>query len=500
MISKEWFKSHVETICIIILICVVDLLIISTNLFDCLLSDELEFLHMGLERPFWFLYSGFNNKYYRPIPLLLLQSLYYVFGLNPLPYHLVSLALLISNHVLIYLIARMVSKSRLTPFLSVMGGILCASFYYEVIFWISTYFDLIFTAFCLAATYFFLKSRIKKERPALNFYLAVIFTTVGFLAKESALFMAVAFAIYEIARYDFRDTSKVFSNFKLLIKKNLCYLAFIPLLALFLLNRFVINPRLSSTLTMFTDPITLGFIGIGLIMAYICYEIFQRRLQDPIKQFFIISTAVFAFQYIFHTNSRILFLPLLFLPIVILLFFDRFDYSLFAWLKKVKHIRIRRVYLSVILISGLITGSTVFMLCHKTAYNQMSRTTLNMLDYLDEIPDIETKEIYLINLPDYTTFYWGVLDLYFEHGMFLYFGKTCNITQYFVYGNNTPAFDMWHRDFKKVMGLYFRAEDLSIPAFDNLTNTTLNPNNQVYVYEPLTMSLRNVTNIPYYSW
>lgn len=498
--DTSWIRKHAETIVIIAIICVVDLLILSTNLFDVLLSDELEFIRMGLDSPFYFLYEGFLDKYYRPLPLLLIQCVYYVFGLYPLPYHLINLGLQILNHLLIYLIAKSVFKSRLTPFLCVMLGLIFACVYYETYFWISTYFDLIFTTCCLLGTYFFIQARIHEKHPQRNFYLAILFITIGFLAKETAFFLAIGFLLFEIAQYNFFDFSNFFTNLKDLIRNNWRYLAFIPLLGLLLMNRFIINPRLGETLDMFLNPVILLALGGGAIFALSFYLLFQYKLKRPLTHFFIIETSLFSFLIFFHRASRSYYLPLLFAPFIIFLFLDNHDYSLFEWAKKIKQIRSPRIFLIATLCCSLVTGSTVLLLFHKRAFNDMSLATRNVLDYLGDVPDIESKTIYLINLPDYTLLYWGVVDRYFEHGMYLHHSKTCNITQYFVYGNRTRTLDMMHRDFKKFWYQYLPADDLSISAYNNLTNTTLNPDNRVYLFDYATFSLKNVTNIPYYSW
>src|SRR5947209_5739809 len=108
----------------------------------------------------WNLLKGlvlFFSTYYRPMGGLYYSTIYHFFGLNPLPYHIVTDALVLLNVWLAYRFAVLISSSRLTAFLTAV-----MLTYHGALAWLVYRPSFIYDVLCY--TFFFL---------ALNYYISI---------------------------------------------------------------------------------------------------------------------------------------------------------------------------------------------------------------------------------------------------------------------------------------------------------------------------------------
>jgi len=142
----------------------------------------------------------FFNTYYRPMGGLYFAALYYLFGLNPLPYHIVLTSLLLLNTYLAYRAARLLSDSEL------VSGVTAVLMVYHVqmqqIVYLPAYvFDVLcFTFYFLALNYYL---RIRTRGGVLNKKQTAVFLLlyIGALeSKEMGATLPAIVLLYEVIR------------------------------------------------------------------------------------------------------------------------------------------------------------------------------------------------------------------------------------------------------------------------------------------------------------
>jgi len=154
------------------------------------LSDDFNLL---IARSDWL---TFGEGYFRPLPHLLVHSIYRIFGLNLFPYHLASLLLHYLNAVILYLILQKLFRNRA---IALAGAILfCTNFLIsEAVFWISSVTSLLVALFYLLGIYLYL---CYLERPKRGTYgLVILCFILSLLAKENAVTFPVLLVLVEIA-------------------------------------------------------------------------------------------------------------------------------------------------------------------------------------------------------------------------------------------------------------------------------------------------------------
>lgn len=129
-----------------------------------------------------------GTEYFRPIPHLLINSFYKIFGLSLFPYHLLLFLVHYANAVILYLILEKIVGSR---YFALAGSIffVCSYLTSEAVFWISAITSLLVALFYLLAVYFYMNflATLKKR-----YYTAVLICfTAALLTKENAVTLPV---------------------------------------------------------------------------------------------------------------------------------------------------------------------------------------------------------------------------------------------------------------------------------------------------------------------
>jgi hypothetical protein len=79
-----------------------------------LLWDDVMNCHYYWSRPVWELIKGaiiFFSSYFRPLGGFFYLPLFKIFGLNPIPFHVLAAGLLLLNAVILYQVTRILSRS-----------------------------------------------------------------------------------------------------------------------------------------------------------------------------------------------------------------------------------------------------------------------------------------------------------------------------------------------------------------------------------------------------
>ena len=476
-------------IIIIIILFLIYSLIFLSNINDYFLADELDFFEMQEKSPFYFLYQGFNRKYFRPLGLAFLHGLSYLFYFHPIPYHLISIALHVTNSILIYHLSKRFFKKESTSIIILFITIVLVSLYIEAIIWIAAYFELLFVLFCLISIEFYLKY-IKSEKKNFKFFLlANLFVTLGYFFKESALFLFIGYLGYEFIQYNFFDIDNLWENLKNLIKKNLIYLSYIPLIVLFLIGRFYINPRLDTTITQFFDPTTLIILIGGAGAALLLYWVIINKIENDNLKFVLVPTLLYTFLCFFHLKSRIFYFSCLLGAICLGFLLDYYDFDLFSCVKDIRNIKKKKHLFSISLIVAIIVSSGFFIIYQKNIYEFLSTSNFNICRTLETVPNGHQKDIFILNCYYFGGYYFALVDIYFEAELYLRHKQDYNITTAYINVGDISLYANNHRSIP-----------LTIEEYNLLTNTTINPNNVCFLFDPQSMNLINVTNLNYSQW
>ena len=164
-------------------------------------TDDPMNIHYYWSRGGWGLVKGlvlFFSTYYRPMAGAFFFALYEIFGLNPLPYHIVVTALLLVNVTLAYGCAAHLSNSKL------VGASTALFITYHANMWQLVYlpafvFDVLCFTFFFSAMLFYLRTR--RTGRQLNKRQIVLFLLlyIGALdSKEMAVSLPVVLLFYEI--------------------------------------------------------------------------------------------------------------------------------------------------------------------------------------------------------------------------------------------------------------------------------------------------------------
>jgi hypothetical protein len=164
-------------------------------------EDDAYNIYYYWSRGFWKLIQGiliFFSTYYRPVGGAYYYSLYSIFGLNPVPYHAVIIALFLINVILVYRCATMLSQSRIVGFICAvlmsyhanMASLLYApAFVYDV---------LCFT-FYFAALFYYMRIRYSgRQLSKGQLFIFILLHIAALESKEMAVSLPVMIVIYEI--------------------------------------------------------------------------------------------------------------------------------------------------------------------------------------------------------------------------------------------------------------------------------------------------------------
>ncbi len=200
--------------------------------------------------------SFFNHSYfsvaagessYRPVATLSYYSIYAVAGLNPFWYHLFSLFLHAANVILIYLLAGLILKNRLTALIAAVL-FACHPALTEAVDCISYNEDLLAAFFYILALIFYLRLRSTEPNPSIKYYtLSLFFFLLGLFSKEMAITLPAIILLYDVSFRDEADQQSF--SFKLIINtikdRGLVYSGFMAVGLFYLFVRFflLVNPE-----------------------------------------------------------------------------------------------------------------------------------------------------------------------------------------------------------------------------------------------------------------
>jgi tetratricopeptide (TPR) repeat protein len=135
-------------------------------------------------------FRGEITNYYRPMMYVIYLLTYYLFGIAPWGFHLVSVVLHAGSSVLVFMIARILfseykSHSKYLS-ISLMAAALFAvhPIHTEAVDWVSCVPELSYSFFCMLSLYLYLRS---ENRFNTSYYLSVVAFFVGTLCKEPAI-------------------------------------------------------------------------------------------------------------------------------------------------------------------------------------------------------------------------------------------------------------------------------------------------------------------------
>jgi hypothetical protein len=143
----------------------------------------------GLEHPLAYFQFGFFD-YYRPVVFLSHALDWEMWGLNPFGYHLRSLLLHAVCSVLVLLIGRRLLSAPVAAIAATLFALHPAS--HEAVYWMAARFDLMATAFTLAALWC-----LSDDRPIWR-GIGLLAFAIGLLSKESAISLVIVAPAWDV--------------------------------------------------------------------------------------------------------------------------------------------------------------------------------------------------------------------------------------------------------------------------------------------------------------
>ena len=201
--------------------------------------------------------------FFRPVPHLLLVLLYKIFGLNALPFQIMSLSIHFLNAILIYLIIEKLIGNR---YFSMAASVLFSVSFLitEAVFWISGVTSLLVTMFYLLSINLYLNFRKSKNGV---FYVLMLMSFAGaLLSKENAV--TLPFILFMI---------ELFCDKKKILLKHL-WKSFIKLAPVFFIMAVFLILKLDSLSDATGKNISIGYHNIRnfrfLILSLFTFNMF----------------------------------------------------------------------------------------------------------------------------------------------------------------------------------------------------------------------------------
>jgi hypothetical protein len=157
------------------------------------LSDDFVFLETFQKAEG--IFKGVGGYHFNPVTQVLFYIMTKTFGLNPIPYHAITLFFHLINTTLVFLLANKLFKNAWTAALS---SILFTTYFmnYEVVYWITGIYYMLLTLFYLLTILVFIKFLENKQR--LYYVLFLIFFTGAIFAMEQGVTLIVPCILYEL--------------------------------------------------------------------------------------------------------------------------------------------------------------------------------------------------------------------------------------------------------------------------------------------------------------
>jgi len=161
--------------------------------------------------------ARFWTSYYRPGGALYYLPLYHFFGLNPLPYRIVQISILVLSIPIAYYLARLLTSSRSVAFLAVLA--FCYHPYVANLVFVGAFiYDALCGLFYLAALTYYVHLREQDAclRPAQLFIFLLLYV-LALDSKEMAVTLPVIILIYEFLK------APRWADCKAFLRWSVCY-------------------------------------------------------------------------------------------------------------------------------------------------------------------------------------------------------------------------------------------------------------------------------------
>ncbi len=342
-------------------------------------------------------FRPYSDRYhYIPIFLIVLTITKKIFGLNPLPFHLIAVTLHLINVGLVYCLARKILKDNVK---AVFSALIFAFFFshYEVVYWITGIATSLMTIFYLLGLIVFI-NYLKKPRLS-TYFLFIICFILALFTHEYAITLPLVCFLYAV----FLNKRKIKQWFKLFITPLFILTLWFGMKTVFfegyqLANKpglkqvfasiiksflylFLPNPSLIDNLPKFV----LIIIFLSLIGVLITFSLKNKQ-----RQFLLLWLMANIGTFSLTSLPQARYFYLLAVPTIIM------TVSLLSK-KKISNYLIY-IYLFFVFFSGLF-----FLQEQKKYWSETSKITQKVLEKVNIfIPKVnDNKNLYFVNLPDH---------------------------------------------------------------------------------------------------
>jgi len=469
MFSNE--KDKKEFIFFVIIIIIVNLLSIINYYNGYFVSDEINIIIFQKQGMNFFL--DFTLVYYRPIPMFIIGGLHFLFGLNPIPFHILAVTMNIINTTLFLLICRKLFKN---PLIGYIATIIFMAFYgicFEVLLWIAVYFDLFFVFFMLCGFFFFINYYQDENNKNLNFIFSGLFIVLAYLCKETAMFVIPIFILFDLLKIEF--------NIKDFLKGAWKYIILVPIPAIFLVNRYF-----SVTTSLYTIWNYLGMVIMAILAIPLLLKL--RKIDDDNLRFTYLLLFFSCFPLLIAPTSRIWYFTALGLGLIIAYFLAKDSkhsfFSLLRGIKRINYTKKRKI--SMALLIYFMGSSLTLYIFANVSYSWASTSTYNVTTTLANT-NLTGKTLYLVNVP-FNPLVWGMHKFHLQLSYLAMTDKALNVN-YLVINDQNKFLYEGH--------ISTGAVYISIAAYNNLTQ---NSTNLIFLYDLSLLNIRNVSSLNYSQW
>jgi len=195
--KKDFFEKHKKYLfpaILFILLLTVSSLFLTNNFY---IDDYLWLRPLSFKQVISSFYSSVDStgclpNYYRPLPLILLQVQYRIFGHNYVFYYLLRLLHIFLNCMIVYYICNNLTKKRRIAFFAVT--IMALSMYsFSAMGWLSSFFSVLAIMFLLLSLYFY-----TKELNPRNCLWSFVFFLCALITKETAIMIPFIFVFFDL--------------------------------------------------------------------------------------------------------------------------------------------------------------------------------------------------------------------------------------------------------------------------------------------------------------
>ena len=142
------------------------------------------------------IFSSFYTSNYHPLTTLTFLLEYHLFGIDPLPYHLLNVVLHVLNTWLVYKLAEQLSGKRLTALIvSILFAI--HPMHVESVAWVSERKDVLYTFFYLLSALAYLRYTEQGKRSK-DYVLCLLFFVASLMSKSTAVSLPVLFIVIDL--------------------------------------------------------------------------------------------------------------------------------------------------------------------------------------------------------------------------------------------------------------------------------------------------------------